>query len=240
MFLSFYVLDDFLRFLKNNQVFGYFWSTLLWHRCFYPQRSRDALYPVCGIFQLWPLKKGASHIVWDLFWYALSSLRLWLCLVGVWFWVFQKFLFGIQPWVSKNLFKWPKAKNYFFLPSTFSLENWWEMQFSTTPLRSFSVLNLAWQIAPTLYYYETEFQIFWWCWTNLCWWLISSLFQIHKFFEVPWHTPNSPYDSSDRMVLDLSLYIVNVHVYLLEEWSKVTVRKTEIQADLRTQTTICW
>ena len=26
------------------------WSTLLWHRCYYPHRSRDALYPVCGIF----------------------------------------------------------------------------------------------------------------------------------------------------------------------------------------------
>jgi hypothetical protein len=26
------------------------WSTLLWHRCYYPHRSRDALSPVCGIF----------------------------------------------------------------------------------------------------------------------------------------------------------------------------------------------
>ena len=153
---------------------------------------------------------------------------------------FKNFCLVFSLEYQKTCLSGQKQKNYFFLPSTFSLENWWEMQFSTTPLRSFSVLNLAWQIAPTLYYYETEFQIFWWCWTNLCWWLISSLFQIHKFFEVPWHTPNSPYDSSDRMVLDLSLYIVNVHVYLLEEWSKVTVRKTEIQADLRTQTTICW
>ena len=37
------VLDDFFR-------FGYSWSTLLWNRCYYPQRSRDALSPVCGIF----------------------------------------------------------------------------------------------------------------------------------------------------------------------------------------------
>ena len=28
------------------------WSTLLWHRCYYPHRSRDALSPVCGIFFL--------------------------------------------------------------------------------------------------------------------------------------------------------------------------------------------
>ena len=28
------------------------WSTLLWHRCYYPHRSRDALSPVCGIFLL--------------------------------------------------------------------------------------------------------------------------------------------------------------------------------------------
>ena len=26
------------------------WSTLLWHRCYYPHWSRDALSPVCGIF----------------------------------------------------------------------------------------------------------------------------------------------------------------------------------------------
>ena len=32
-------------------VFGYSWSTLLWYRCYYPHRSRDALSPVCGIFQ---------------------------------------------------------------------------------------------------------------------------------------------------------------------------------------------
>ena len=30
--------------------FGYSWSTLLWYRCYYPHRSRDALSPVCGIF----------------------------------------------------------------------------------------------------------------------------------------------------------------------------------------------
>ena len=31
------------------------WSDLLWHRCYYPHRSRDALSPVCGIFftQTW-------------------------------------------------------------------------------------------------------------------------------------------------------------------------------------------
>ena len=32
-------------------VFGYSWSTLLWYRCYYPHRSRDALSPVCGIFK---------------------------------------------------------------------------------------------------------------------------------------------------------------------------------------------
>ena len=35
---------------QNNRVLGYSWSTLLWHRCYYPHRSRDALSPVCGIF----------------------------------------------------------------------------------------------------------------------------------------------------------------------------------------------
>ena len=28
------------------------WSILLWHRCYYPHQSRDALSPVCGIFFL--------------------------------------------------------------------------------------------------------------------------------------------------------------------------------------------
>ena len=32
--------------------FWYSWSTLLWYRCYYPHRSRDALSPVCGIFVL--------------------------------------------------------------------------------------------------------------------------------------------------------------------------------------------
>ena len=44
--------------LKSPRNFFFFfllilpWSTLLWHRCYYPQRSRDALSPVCGIFDL--------------------------------------------------------------------------------------------------------------------------------------------------------------------------------------------
>ena len=37
-------------FFQKNWVFGYSWSTLLWHRCYYPHRSRDALSPICGIF----------------------------------------------------------------------------------------------------------------------------------------------------------------------------------------------
>ena len=32
------------------QVLGYSWSTLLWHWCYYPHRSRDSVSPVCGIF----------------------------------------------------------------------------------------------------------------------------------------------------------------------------------------------
>ena len=37
---------------QKNRVLGYSWSTLLWHRCYYLHRSRDALSPVCGIFLL--------------------------------------------------------------------------------------------------------------------------------------------------------------------------------------------
>ena len=32
------------------RVLAYSWSTLLWHRCYYPHRSRDSVSPVCGIF----------------------------------------------------------------------------------------------------------------------------------------------------------------------------------------------
>ena len=54
IFLDFF---EFLRFNKKNSVFqtywvlGYSWSTLLWYRCYYSHRSRDALSPVCGIFR---------------------------------------------------------------------------------------------------------------------------------------------------------------------------------------------
>ena len=36
---------------QKNRVLGYSWSTLLWHRCNYLYRSRDALSPVCGILK---------------------------------------------------------------------------------------------------------------------------------------------------------------------------------------------
>ena len=58
---------------QKNRVFGYSWSTLLWYRCYYPHRSRDALSPVCGIFKasaLWASRwirdlwsKGVSLIL---------------------------------------------------------------------------------------------------------------------------------------------------------------------------------
>ena len=50
MFLSFCVLDSFFSIFQKKWVLGYSWSTLLWYRCNYPHRSRDALSPVCGIF----------------------------------------------------------------------------------------------------------------------------------------------------------------------------------------------
>ena len=38
-------------FFKKNWVLGYSWSTLLWHRCYYRHRSRDALSLICRIFK---------------------------------------------------------------------------------------------------------------------------------------------------------------------------------------------
>ena len=61
------------------------WSTLLWHRCYYPHRSRDALSPVCGIFsspnqvQRWRLNISGSveHVGESLFLLmTISSLKL--------------------------------------------------------------------------------------------------------------------------------------------------------------------
>ena len=49
-FLSFLRFGWFFPFFNKNWVLGYSWSTLLWHWCYYPHRSRDALSPVCGIF----------------------------------------------------------------------------------------------------------------------------------------------------------------------------------------------
>ena len=40
----------FFSVFQKNQVLGYSLSTLLWHRCYYPHRSRDSVSPVCGIF----------------------------------------------------------------------------------------------------------------------------------------------------------------------------------------------
>ena len=56
--------------------FWYSWSTLLWYRCYYPHRSRDALSAVCKIFlhsssfptfqtnqkSLKPTKKTLTHL----------------------------------------------------------------------------------------------------------------------------------------------------------------------------------
>ena len=52
MFLSFCVFGNFFPF-KKNVCFGYSWTTLLWHRCYYPHWSRDALSPVCRIFLIY-------------------------------------------------------------------------------------------------------------------------------------------------------------------------------------------
>ena len=69
MFLSFCVLDHYFH-IKKKQVFGYYWSTLLWYWCYYPHRSRDALSPVCKIFSI-EVESVSNHIkgifsyIWD-------------------------------------------------------------------------------------------------------------------------------------------------------------------------------
>ena len=70
MFLSFCVLMIFSVFQKN-WVLGYSWSTLLWHRCYYPHRSRDALSPLCGIFSSYFVS-----ILWDFIGLLMSQKNL--------------------------------------------------------------------------------------------------------------------------------------------------------------------
>ena len=73
-FLSFCIFDDFFRFSKYLG-FGYSWSTLLWYRCYYPHRSRDALSPVCGIF-FWI--KGFLN-PWFIEWFKCFTTRYHMC-----------------------------------------------------------------------------------------------------------------------------------------------------------------
>ena len=58
---SFRVFGDFFCLSKKKCFFVYSWSTLLWHLCYYPHRSRDALSPVCGIFCM-PIKLNNIYI----------------------------------------------------------------------------------------------------------------------------------------------------------------------------------
>ena len=63
----------FLPFFKKKMVFWYSWSTLMWHRCYYPHRSRDALSPhsfVRNIFIIsyyatsFKVRKWLDHFGW--------------------------------------------------------------------------------------------------------------------------------------------------------------------------------
>ena len=71
------------------------WSTLLWHRCYYPHRSRDALSPVCGIF---------------------SSISYFLYFLLFWVFYFSQFTFPIYYFISFHLL----LISYFFRFNTFS------------------------------------------------------------------------------------------------------------------------
>ena len=69
-------------YFQKKWVLGYSWSTLLWHRCYYPHRSRDALSPVCGIFFVYPISQRPSNLhllrlsyFLHLFGYSVSHVR---------------------------------------------------------------------------------------------------------------------------------------------------------------------
>ena len=54
------------------------------------------------VYQLWPIKKLASHSVWQLWGYAVGSCGLWLYVGAVWIWVLQQLVFGSKHWVTKK------------------------------------------------------------------------------------------------------------------------------------------
>ena len=68
-----FVFGSGLKLPRKKKVFFVCWFCLgppsygLWHRCYYPHRSRDALSPVCGIFKeckpLLPSPRGPGHSV---------------------------------------------------------------------------------------------------------------------------------------------------------------------------------
>ena len=67
-FVIFLDISEFLRFwwffpfFKKNWVLGYSWTPLLWHRWYYPHRSRDALSPVCGTFHKQPIVQCTDYV----------------------------------------------------------------------------------------------------------------------------------------------------------------------------------
>ena len=63
---------------EKNQVLGYSWSTLLWHQCYYPHRSRDALSPVCGIFSKYLHCKQIIKFLFNLVFFLLLLARLYI------------------------------------------------------------------------------------------------------------------------------------------------------------------
>ena len=66
---------------QKNRVLGYSWSTLLWHRCYYPHRSRDALSPVCGNFFC---KSSFYMIFHDSAWKCILFWQCWECFLACW------------------------------------------------------------------------------------------------------------------------------------------------------------
>ena len=71
---------------QKNWVFGYSWSTLLWYRCYYPHRSRDALSPVCGIFVIKVLEMWEKQLIY-------VSTFLWISLYLAYTYIWPTFIF---------------------------------------------------------------------------------------------------------------------------------------------------
>ena len=96
-------------------VLEYSWSTLLWYRCYYPHRSRDALSPVCGMFCMYLkyicLNRGQANII-SLYHHLFKTHTYLKYFVFFYFFYFWQYFHNLaEPYWNASLYiPWCKAR----------------------------------------------------------------------------------------------------------------------------------